>query len=71
MTLSSVPDHLQRYIPPLTCAPGPVRVGRCPGRSGLPGHLPGIRPADLPGQTPAGAGGRSPVCRASGRDSLP
>lgn len=53
MTLSSVPDHSLRYISPLTCAPALVKVGRCPGRSRLPEHLPGNRPACLPRQTPA------------------
>lgn len=48
MTLSSHPDHPQRYISPLTCPPAPARVGRCPGRSSLPTDLPGNRPADLP-----------------------
>ena len=33
----------------------PGQGGRCPGRSRLPGRLPGNRPAGLPGQTPAGA----------------
>ncbi len=52
MMLSSVPVHPRRYIPPLTCGYGPVRAGRCPGRSRRPAHLPGNRPASLPGQAP-------------------
>jgi len=61
MTLSSVPDHLQRYIPPLTCAPGPVKVGRCPWQVWTAG-APAGHPSGWSTGADAGRRGRAQPC---------